>query len=70
MAWTELTRVQHRRITTRYGSDLSDAEWQLVQPLLPGRNRLGRPRKVKLRRIWDAIQYGHVRQGGVISRMA
>lgn len=57
MAWTELTRAQHTRKTKNYPSDLTDAEWQIVQPLLPGRNRLGRPRQVELRRVWDAIQY-------------
>ena len=57
MAWTELTRAQHRRKTKRYPSDLTDAEWKIVRPLLPGRNLLGRPREVKLRRVWNAIQY-------------
>ena len=57
MAWTELTREQHKRETTRYPSDLTDAEWAIVGPLLPGPNRLGRPRTVDLRRVWDAIQY-------------
>ena len=57
MAWTESTRAQHSRETKRYPSDLTDAEWKIVRPLLPGRNRLGRPRRVKLRRIWNAIQY-------------
>ena len=57
MAWTELTRAHHRRETKRYPSDLTDAEWTIVRPLLPSRNRLGRPREVKLRRVWNAIQY-------------
>jgi len=57
MAWTELTREQYTRKTKRYPSDLTDAEWAVVGPLLPGPNRLGRPRKVDLRRVWDAIQY-------------
>jgi len=57
MAWTEFTRAQHRRKTKRYPSDLTPEEWAVVRPLLPGRNRLGRPRQVKLRRVWDAIQY-------------
>ena len=57
MAWTELTRAQHRRKTKRYPSDLTDAEWMIVRSLLPGRSRLGRPRKVKLRHVWNAIQY-------------
>ena len=57
MAWTELTRAEHSRRTTRYPSDLTDSEWEIVRPLLPGRNRLGRPRQVELRRVWNAIQY-------------
>ena len=47
----------HKQDTTRYPSDLTDAEWAIVGPLLPGPNRLGRPRTVDLRRVWDAIQY-------------
>ena len=40
MAWSKLTRAQHRRKKKRYPSDLTDAEWKVVRPLLPGRNRL------------------------------
>ena len=36
MAWTELTRAQHNRKTERYPSDLTDEEWAVVCPLLPG----------------------------------
>jgi transposase len=57
MAWTEITRKRYERKADRYSSDLTDAEWSVVAPLLPGPNRLGRPREVKLRDIWDAIQY-------------
>mgnify|MGYP001819779449 FL=1 len=57
MAWTDFTCEQHKRKTQCYPSDLTDAEWKIVWPFLPGRNRLGRPRKVDLRRIWNAIQY-------------
>lgn len=57
MAWTEITRKRYQRKADRYSSDLTNAEWSVVVPLLPGRNRLGRPRKVDLRDIWDAIQY-------------
>ena len=49
MAWTELTRAQHNRKTERYPSDLTDEEWAVVCPLLPGPNHLGRPRTVDLR---------------------
>jgi len=57
MAWTELTRVQYNRKTARYPSDLTAEEWAVVCPLLPGPNRLGRPRTVDLRQVWNAIQY-------------
>ena len=57
MAWTELTRAQHRRKTRRHPADLTDAEWKIVRPLRPGRNHPGRPRKAKLRRVWNALRY-------------
>ena len=57
MAWTEITRKRYERNADRYASDLTDAEWSVVAPLLPGRSRVGRPRKVDLRDVWEAIQY-------------
>ncbi|MCP5124637.1 MAG: IS5 family transposase [Gammaproteobacteria bacterium] len=43
----------------RYPSDLTDAEWERVQPLLEERepNTRGRPREVDLREILNAIFY-------------
>ena len=35
MAWTELTRHQHAPEGGRYASDLTDAEWALIAPLMP-----------------------------------
>ena len=57
MAWTEFTRKRYERASDRYSSDLTDAEWTTIAPLLPSLNRLGRPREVDLRAVWDAIQY-------------
>lgn len=57
MAWTEFTRKRYERSAARYSSDLTDAEWAIIAPLLPGPNPLGRPREVALRAVWDAIQY-------------
>lgn len=57
MAWTEITRGQYRRDGLRYASDLTDAEWSLLAPLMPRRRRLGRPRRVELRRIVEAILF-------------
>jgi putative transposase len=57
MSWTEITRKQHQRDELRYASDLRDAEWKLIEPLLPAACRRGRPREVTLRVIMNAILY-------------
>jgi len=57
MAWTELTRRQHDRSGNRYASDLTDAEWALIAPLMPPRKTTGRPRTTDLRAVFDAIVY-------------
>ena len=49
--------------STAYLSDLSDAEWELVQPLFPPPATRGRPRRHSPRTILDAIFY-LVRAGG------
>src|SRR3954454_852175 len=40
-----------------YPSDLTDAQWAILEPLLPRPKALGRPRKNALRRVIDAILY-------------
>ena len=57
MSWTETTRKQHGRDELRYASDLRDAEWKLIEPLMPPACRRGRPREVTLRVIMNAILY-------------
>ena len=57
MAWTETTRRQYRREGLRYASDLTDGEWALIEPFLPGPAKVGRPRKTDLRRLVEAILY-------------
>lgn len=46
-----------------YPSDLTDAQWALLEPLLPRPSRRGRPRKTDLREIVNALFY-HAREGG------
>jgi putative transposase len=41
----------------RYATDLTDAEWALLQPLLPADARTGRPRRHSLRTVFDALVY-------------
>ncbi len=52
-------KPEHRRAADRrglrYPSDLSDAEWDLVAPLIPPAKRGGRPRKVDVREVLNAI---------------
>ena len=45
------------RRTRRYPSDLTDAEWTLIAPLLAPSTPLGAPRRVDLRAVIDAIVY-------------
>lgn len=52
MAWTELTRRQHARVGGRYASDLTDAEWTLIEPLMPPLKATGRPRTTRLRDVF------------------
>lgn len=55
--WTDITRAQHARDTGRLPSDLTDAEWAVIAPLLPARTARGRPPKWSLRQIVDAMLY-------------
>ena len=57
MAWTEITRRKYRRDGLRYASHLMDAEWALIEPLLPPASPLGRPRETNLRSVMNAILY-------------
>jgi len=57
MAWTELTRRQHDRKGDKYASDMTDAEWALIAPLMPPPKTTGRPRTTCLRDVFDAILY-------------
>lgn len=57
MAWTELTRRRHERVGGKYASDLTDAEWAIIAPLMPPRKMTGRPRTTQLRDVFDAILY-------------
>lgn len=40
-----------------YSSDLTDVEWQIVEPLLPEDKPVGRLREVDLREVLNAIFY-------------
>ena len=46
-----------------YASDLSDAEWAILEPLIPAAKPGGRPRSVNMRQILNGIFY-MLRSGG------
>jgi transposase len=64
--WTPATRAQHTRGHLRYASDLTDAEWAVLEPLFPAARATGRP-PTPLRRVLEAIFY--VLRGGIPWRM-
>lgn len=40
-----------------YPSDLTDAQWEILEPLIPASKRGGRPREVNMREVINAILY-------------
>jgi hypothetical protein len=38
--WTEITRPKYEREGQRYASDVTDAEWALIEPHMPAVKRL------------------------------
>ncbi len=53
--WTPTARLEDSRDHLRYGSDLSDAEWEITAPFLPLLGKTGRPRRWPMREIMSAI---------------
>ena len=57
MPWDEATQIKYTRPRERYETDLTETEWELIEPLLPPPMPRGRPRKTDLRAVVNAIQY-------------
>ncbi len=59
--WTAEQRSRHkvaqRKERLGYPTDFSDQERIIVEPLLPCKARTGRPRKVELRQVINALRY-------------
>ena len=55
--WTADHRRRAERKGLRYPSDLTDAEWALVEPLIPPAKRGGRRRSVDVREVLNGIFY-------------
>ena len=57
MPWKEAARTEYKRPSSRYESDLTDVEWRLLEPHLPGRASTGRLRTTDIREVVNAILY-------------
>jgi transposase len=55
--WTPEHRRAADRRGLRYPSDLTDAEWTLVEPMIPPAKRGGRRREVNVREVLNGIFY-------------
>src|SRR5438045_4492377 len=52
--WTEITRLKYEREGQRYASDVTDAEWVLIEPHMPAAKPLGGPREIEPRAVLDS----------------
>ncbi len=57
MAWTPFTRADHDRTSQRYTSNMSDQEFALIVPHLPGRPKRGSKRRVCLLSVINGISH-------------
>ncbi len=55
--WSGEDRQRYGRRGLRYPSDLSDAEWALIEPHIPPAKRGGRRREVDVREVLQGVLY-------------
>ena len=55
--WTTKNRDKYNRDKLRYPSDLTDEEWDHIEPLIPPAKRGGRKREVNVREVVNGIMY-------------
>jgi len=55
--WTKEARIQHAPREERYPSDVTDAEWAIVAPLIPPQRQGGRHRETDMREVMNAVRY-------------
>ncbi len=63
MAWTDITKREHKRNLERYPSDLTHAKWSVVEPFVPPPRSGGRPRTTNMREVLNGTLY--LAQGGI-----
>ena len=55
--WTDEHRAVYPREGGSFPSNLTDAEWERLAPLIPAGDQGGRPRKTDMRAAMNAILY-------------
>lgn len=55
--WTPENRPRYNRDKLRYPSDLTDAEWAHIEPLIPPAKRGGGKRRVNIREVLNGVMY-------------
>jgi transposase len=55
--WTNENRARYDRSRLRYPSDLTEAEWGLIGPLIPPAKRGGGKRRVNIREVINGLMY-------------
>src|SRR5271154_1986961 len=55
--WTIKNRPRYNRDKLRYPSDLTDAEWAYVEPLIPPAKHGGGKRRVDMRDVVNGVMY-------------
>ena len=55
--WTQAHRATYKQSGTALPSDLTDAQWERLEPLIPAAKPGGRPRKTEMRAAMNAIFY-------------
>lgn len=55
--WTDEHRQRYRQGCNGFPSDLTDAQWAVLEPLIPAATPGGRPRKTDMRAAMNALFY-------------
>ena len=55
--WTDEQREKHVPRAGRYPSDITDAEWAIIEPMIPAAGTGGRRRATDMREVFNAIRY-------------
>lgn len=55
--WTSKNRPRYNRDYLRYPSDLTDAEWKVIEPLIPPAKHGGGKRTVNMREVVNGVMY-------------